>query len=136
MLRGYLAFLDIASCSRRGALRVSNGDLPLERQFALGGIGTIHGYAFKEVERHRMSLMNAEYRLQPFRGAAATATCWRCSASTMPGRISGPLDGSTTDWLTGLGGGVSVASIRVEFGFRANDIPQSRQILVRFGPTF
>ena len=52
------------------------------------------------------------------------------------GRISGPLNGSTTDWLNGLGVGLSVSSIRVEFGFRANDIPQSRQILIRLGPTF
>jgi outer membrane translocation and assembly module TamA len=52
------------------------------------------------------------------------------------GKITGPIDGSRSDWLQGIGFGVSVASIRVEFGFRADDIPNSRQILVRLGPTF
>ena len=39
-------------------------------------------------------------------------------------------------WLRGLGAGVGAGALRVEFGFRANDIPRSRQILVRFSPTF
>ena len=68
-LRGYLAFSD-GSCSRGGQLfGMSNGDLPLERQFALGGIGTIHGYAFKEVSGTGMALMNGEYRVRLIRGS-------------------------------------------------------------------
>ena len=39
-------------------------------------------------------------------------------------------------WLSGVGAGFGAAGVRVEFGFRANDIPESRQILVRFSPTF
>jgi hypothetical protein len=31
---------------------------------------------------------------------------------------------------------VSLWGLRIDFGFRANDIPESRQVLVRLGPTF
>ena len=63
-IRGYLAFSDRQLFSGRAIVGLSNGDLPLERQFSLGGIGTIHGYAFKEVSGTGMALMNGEYRVR------------------------------------------------------------------------
>jgi hypothetical protein len=135
-VRGYLAFSDRQLFSSRALFGFSDGDLPIERQFSLGGIGTIHGYGFKEVSGTGMSLFNAEYRVRLLRGGRRDGDMLAVFGFYDSGRISGPLNGSTTDWLNGLGVGISVASIRVEFGFRANDIPQSRQILVRLGPTF
>jgi outer membrane protein assembly factor BamA len=134
--RGYLAFSDRQLFSGRATFGLSNGDLPLERQFSLGGIGTIHGYAFKEVSGTGMALMNGEYRVRLVRGSRGDHDMLAVFGFYDAGRISGPIDGTSTDWLTGVGGGVSIWSIRVEFGFRTNAIPQSRQILVRFGPTF
>ncbi|MGQ9609915.1 MAG: carbohydrate-binding family 9-like protein [bacterium] len=42
---------------------VSDCELPLQRKFYLGGIGTLRGYPFKEFEGDKMALINAEYWL-------------------------------------------------------------------------
>ena len=47
------------------------------------------------------------------------------------GRVTSPVSPSHADWLRGVGVGLGAGGLRVEFGFRANDIPDSRQILVR-----
>jgi outer membrane protein assembly factor BamA len=52
------------------------------------------------------------------------------------GRIYDPAPGSRTDWLHGVGVGLQTGPLRVEFGFRLDDIPESRQVLVRLGSTF
>jgi outer membrane protein assembly factor BamA len=122
----------------RALLGFSGGTLPIERRFALGGIGSVHGYAFKESIGEQMALFNAEYRLEITRG-------WRGEskhgilaliAFYDAGRIRDPVEGSRSDWLLGTGLGLQSGPVRVEFGFRADDIPDSRQILVRFSPTF
>jgi outer membrane protein assembly factor BamA len=135
-LRGYLAISDRHLVSARGLFGVAGGTLPLERQFSLGGIGTVHGYSFKEASGTGMALMNAEYRIRLVRGNRRDQDLLAVFAFYDAGRITDPFEGSSTDWLTGTGGGVSFGAIRVEFGFRTNDIPGSRQILVRLGPTF
>ena len=83
-----------------------------------------------------MALLNAEYRVNSFEARAAIATARTSSGSTT--RDASPVrsTASSTDWLRGVGVGVGGGGVRVEFGFRANDIPHSRQILVRFSPTF
>lgn len=48
---------------------VSNCELPLQRKFYLGGIGTLRGYPFKEFEGDKMALINAEYWLTIGHGA-------------------------------------------------------------------
>jgi outer membrane protein assembly factor BamA len=134
--RGYLSFSRRQLWSARSILGFSDGTLPLERRFAIGGIGTVHGYRFKEASGDGMALFNTEYRVdltpRPRGGNALLSV----HAFYDLGKITGPFDGSRTDWLQGIGVGVSLASVRVEFGFRADDIPRSRQILVRLGPTF
>ena len=69
------------------------------------------------------------------RATAAAARCGRCSSSTRDESTSrsGVFD---AEWLNGIGAGLQAGPFRVEFGYRLNDIPQSRQILVRLGPTF
>ena len=133
--RGHLAMPVRSTLSLRGLFGFSNGTLPAERMFAIGGIGSVHGYSFKEASGTGMALFNAEYRvdLTPSRGDAA-----RDSASVFLFYDAGKVTGSTASsrWLRGVGVGVGAAGVRVEFGFRANDIPKSRQILVRFSPTF
>jgi outer membrane protein assembly factor BamA len=134
--RGYLAFTDRQLLSARALLGFSGGVLPIERQFALGGIGSVHGYGFKEAQGTGIALFNAEYRVRligrPHRENDGIAVLGFYDL----GRITGPLNGSRTDWLQGTGVGVSLWGLRIDFGFRANDIPESRQVLVRLGPTF
>ena len=133
--RGYLPITSRTQLSLRGLFGFSNGTLPIERRFSLGGIGSVHGYTFKEVSGAGMTLLNAEYRVNLWdairhRDAAHVFVFYDA------GRVTSPVPPSTRNWLRGVGVGLGGAGLRVEFGFRANDIPDSRQILVRYSPIF
>ena len=82
-----------------------------------------------------MALINAEYRLDltPSRGEG-TRDAVNLFVFYDAGRVTGPA--APQAWLRGVGFGIGAAGLRLEFGFRANDIPDSRQILLRFSPTF
>ena len=133
--RGYIPLPSRTLLALRGLFGVSRGELPVERLFGLGGIGSVHGYAFKEVAGTRMALLNAEYRIGLTPSAQGRE---RDGASIFAfydaGRVGGP--DAPRRWLNGVGFGVGAGGLRLEFGFRADDIPGSRQILVRFAPTF
>ena len=133
--RGYIPVTSHMQLSLRGLFGFSNGTLPIERRFALGGIGSVHGYSFKEASGAGMTLLNAEYRLN-FAGTGRDRDPAHVFAFYDAGRVASPVSPSTSDWLRGVGVGLGGGGLRVEFGFRANDIPQSRQILVRYSPTF
>jgi hypothetical protein len=45
----------------RFRIGTSEGALPLQKSFEMGGLGTVQGYAFKEDQGNRMLLMNAEF---------------------------------------------------------------------------
>ena len=129
--RGYVATTSRTLLSLRGLFGFSNGTLPVERLFAVGGIGSVHGYRFKEASGTGMTLLNAEYRVNL---SSARRDAPNVFAFYDAGRVT---NGTTNGvWLRGVGAGFGGAGVRVEFGFRANDIPRSRQILVRFSPTF
>jgi Omp85 superfamily domain/Surface antigen variable number repeat len=134
-LRGYLAFSDRQLLAMRGIVGGSNGDLPIERRFALGGIGTVHGYRFKEESGTGMTLVNAEYRVR-LAGRGREDSAFSVFGFYDAGHVTGPLNGSTGDWLQGIGFGFGIPGLRLEFGYRAKDIPSSLQVLVRLGPTF
>jgi outer membrane protein assembly factor BamA len=116
----------------------SKGTLPVERQFAIGGIGSVHGYSFKEAVGEGMTLTNLEYGLnltEDWRHDNDFGSL-RLFLFLDAGRVHDPIGASTTEWLRGTGIGVQTGPLRVEFGFRLDDIPDSRQILVRLAPTF
>lgn len=128
--RGYAQF-GAHGFRLRALTGVSSGLLPPQRQFALGGIGSVHGYSFKEAAGEGMFLFNAEYRLGSRSPGGA-----RLVGFFDAGRVWDPLAGSRDDWLKGIGGGFEIGEFRVEFGYRLDDIPKSLQVLLRFGPTF
>jgi hypothetical protein len=107
-----------------------SGTLPPQRLFAIGGIGSVHGYGFKEAAGERMLLLNAEFRQRFGRSGVAGL------AFVDAARVFRPVDGSTGDWLRGAGVGIELGSARVEFGWRVDDIPESLQILFRLGPSW
>jgi Omp85 superfamily domain/Surface antigen variable number repeat len=111
----------------------SSGVLPPQRQFALGGIGSVHGYSFKEAAGgDGMFLFNAEYRLgSSGPNGARLVGFFDAGRVWLPDGVAG-----REDWLKGIGGGFEIGEFRVEFGWRLDDIPSSLQVLVRFGPTF
>jgi hypothetical protein len=128
--RAWIETAPTRTISGRALAGFSDGTLPPQRVFAIGGIGTVHGYSFKEAAGEGMLLFNGEFRQRfgrsPFAGLAFIDS----------GRVYRPLPGSTTDWLTGLGVGLELGGARVELGWRLDDIPSSLQVLFRLSPTF
>jgi hypothetical protein len=84
-----------------------------------------------------MALFNAEYRLDLLgHWDEPSGGILRALLFFDAGQVQEPVGTSRTDWLHGIGVGLQTGPGRVEFGFRLDDIPESRQILVRLGPTF
>jgi len=109
----------------------STGTLPPQRLFALGGIGSVHGYGFKESVGERMVLLNGEFQ-QRFGRSGLSGLVFIDA-----GRVMRPVAGSREDWLKGVGVGLGFgSSARLEFGWRLEDIPRSLQVLFRLTPTF
>ena len=110
---------------------LSSGVLPDQRVPALGGVGTVRGYGFKEASGDGMLLFNSEVR-QRF-GRSSFAGLVFVDA----GRVFEPHLGSRDDWMAGLGVGLEIGDgARVEFGWRLADIPSSLQVLFRLRPAF
>ena len=115
----------------------SGGSLPPQRQFAIGGIGSVHGYEFKEAVGDSLALLNLEYALG-----------WRNSFQVLgffdAGRVTrrqgaGRTLGSRPEdppWLNGVGFGIAAGGIRLDFGYKLDAVPGSFQVLLRFGRTF
>jgi surface antigen-like variable number repeat protein len=105
----------------------SDGVLPPQRIFSVGGIGSVHGYDFKAQSGDRMALLNLEYEIG-WRGGLKGVGFFDV------GRASPP--GADAPWLKGVGWGVGVGDLRVDFGYRLDDVPSSLQVLLRFSRSF
>ena len=116
----------------------SGGSLPPQRRFAIGGVGSVHGYAFKERVGDTLALLNLEYALG-----------WRSVFEVLgffdAGRVtsrqnagSRPLDlqAEPAHWLNGVGFGVALGGARIDFGYKLDAVPSSLQVLLRLGRTF
>ena len=112
----------------------SGGVLPPQRQFAIGGIGSVHGYDFKESVGDTMALVNLEYavgwhqgpQLIGFLDAGRTT---RRATEFVPDSISDP-------WLKGIGWGIGLGGFRIDFGYKLAKESGPVQVLLRFGRTF
>lgn len=112
----------------------SQGVLPPQRAFAIGGIGSVHGYDFKESVGDTMALMNFEYavgwrsgpQLLGFLDAGRTT---RRLATVSPATTDG-------EWLKGVGWGIGLGTFRIDFGYKLAKESGPVQVLLRFGRTF
>jgi hypothetical protein len=110
----------------------SGGRLPLQRQFSVGGIGSVRGYRFKEATGDRLLLLNGEVRQQFTRRNGLAGLVFLDA-----GRVYRPHPGSADNWMRGVGVGLEFGDgPRLEFGWRLDDIPRSLQVLFRLRPTF
>lgn len=129
--RGWLQLSPGRMLSARMMSGWTSGEAPPQRVFALGGIGSVHGYGFKEAAGGRMVLLNGEVS-QRFGRSGLSGLVFLDA-----GRVFEPLPGTTDGWLTGVGVGLGFGDTsRVEFGWRLNDIPDSLQVLFRLRPSF
>jgi hypothetical protein len=115
------------SLALRGLGGWSDGILPPQRQFAIGGVGSVHGYPFDDQIGANLVLMNAEYFLG-----------WRGGLHAIGFFDVGRAEpaGATAEWLKGVGFGVGLDEFRVDFGYRLDAVPSSLQVLVRIGRRF
>jgi outer membrane protein insertion porin family len=115
------------SLALRGLGGWSDGILPPQRQFAIGGVGSVHGYPFNEQIGANLVLLNAEYFLG-----------WRGGLHAIGffdvGRVEPAA--ATAEWLKGVGFGIGLDEFRVDFGYRLDAVPSSLQVLVRIGRRF
>jgi surface antigen-like variable number repeat protein len=111
----------------RGIVGWSDGALPPQRIFSVGGIGSVHGYDFKAESGTSMALLNLEYELG-----------WRNGLKAVGFFDVGRAAPAGTDppWLKGVGFGIAVSELRVDFGYRLDDVPSSLQVLLRFTRSF
>jgi hemolysin activation/secretion protein len=108
----------------------SDGELPVQRELALGGFGSVRGYQFKEARGREMALLNVEYGIMLFRHG-------RLLALADTGRVFKPFEGSKDTWLNGIGVGWEFNDdLRIECGWRVDAIPRSLQVVVRLAPPF
>jgi hypothetical protein len=101
----------------------SGGVLPPQRLFAIGGIGSVHGYEFKEAVGDGLTLLNLEYELG-----------WRGGLKAIGFFDAGQVAGAP--WMKGVGWGIGVGDVRIDVGYRADAIPSSLHVLLRFNRTF
>jgi len=111
----------------------SQGVLPPQRQFAIGGIGSVHGYPFKASVGDTVALINLVYAVGWRSGPQLLAflDAGRTTNDRSPPPSPGP-----SQWLKGAGWGVGFGGVRVDFGYKLTASPGPVQVLVRFGTTF
>ena len=107
----------------------SEGLLPPQRQFAVGGIGSVHGYEFKESVGDTIALVNLEYAVGWRHGLRAIGF-YDMGRTTSALRPDSP-------WLKGVGFGFGIAMpFASTSDTRSTRFPSSLQVLLRFGRTF
>jgi len=130
----------------------STGDLPRQKLFYLGGIGTMRGYGFKSMEGNRVILGNIEYKFDPY-GLLAGPPSWlledfnlilfadvgyawyNCENSNFTKFFNGV---ELEDLKTAVGVGLSDKDdeIRINFAWRTDKKGESVQVYLRINQTF
>ena len=123
------------SIAARALLGWSDGDLPLEREFALGGLGSVRGHPFKASAGTGMSLFNAEYALHLDAGHERLDDAFKLLLLYDAGRVRNPLRGSD-EWMNGFGFGVQTGPLRFEWAWDVEHSPKSGQFFLRLGRGF
>jgi hypothetical protein len=115
----------------------SGGSLPPHRRFAIGGIGSVHGYAFKENVGDTLALLNLEYALG-WRSVFQVLGFFDAGRVGQRQNAGRPIDlqAEPAHWLNGIGFGIALGGARLDFGYKLDAVPSSLQVLLRLGRTF
>lgn len=112
----------------------SDGVLPPQRMFAIGGIGSVHGYDFKAATGDSLALINLEYEVGWRGGPSLVAFLDAGRVTSRP--APSVIPGADAPWMKGIGWGIGLGAMRIDFGYKLDTLPSSPQVLVRFGRTF
>ena len=112
----------------------SQGVLPPQRTFAIGGIGSVHGYDFKESVGDTLALMNFEYALGWRSGPQLVGFLDAGRTTSRLAKAASPTVDSP--WLKGIGWGIGLGTFRIDFGYKLAKDSGPVQVLLRFGRTF
>lgn len=123
------------SIAARGLFGWSDGDVPLERQFAVGGLGSVRGHPFKASAGSGMTLFNAEYALDLEGTHVGQDGGLKLLLMFDAGQVRDPFRGSN-DWMKGLGFGVQTGPLRFEWAWDTERGPGSGQFFLRLGRGF
>jgi len=112
----------------RGLVGIGTGEVPPQRRFALGGIGTLRGYAIKQFEGDRAVLTTAEYWLYP-------RSPWPGLVFFYDGGTAWDRDRPHPGWKSDVGAGIDWPGggrgyLRVDVGFALNREPSARRAYV------
>jgi hypothetical protein len=119
----------------RGLFGWSDGELPLERQFAVGGLGSVRGHDFKGAAGSGMTLVNAEYSLNVAGSPVDAHGSLKMLLLFDAGRVREPVRG-TDDWMNGLGVGLQTGPLRFEWGWDLERSPKYGRFYMRLGRGF
>jgi outer membrane protein insertion porin family len=119
----------------RGLFGWSDGELPLERQFAVGGLGSVRGHDFKGAAGSGMTLVNAEYSLNVAGSPVDAHGSLKMLLLFDAGRVREPVRG-TDDWINGLGVGLQTGPLRFEWGWDLERSPKYGRFYMRLGRGF
>jgi len=117
----------------------SQGVLPPQREFAIGGIGSIHGYDFKASVGDTMALINLEYAVGWRNGAQLIGflDAGRTTSRRAQPTSTTTTTGSDAPWLKGIGWGIGIGDgFRIDFGYKLAADSGPVQVLLRFARTF
>ena len=112
----------------RGLVGIGTGEVPPQRRFALGGMGTLRGYAIKQFEGDRAVLTTAEYWLYP-------RSPWPGLVFFYDGGTAWDRDRPHPGWKSDVGAGIDWPGggrgyLRVDVGFALNREPSARRAYV------
>ncbi len=115
----------------RGTYGGSDGYLPINRQYYLGGLGTLLGYKHKEYNGNRFWMTNAEYRISPPGSLFAFSILWNA------GQITSNPSFDSTEVKQDFGFGVYLLeNVKVSLTKRLDRRGEDVQVYVQIGDSF
>ncbi|GAB5519731.1 MAG: hypothetical protein RhofKO_19820 [Rhodothermales bacterium] len=143
-VRAYLPMTRYSTLSVRIRGGVATGNVPLQKQFTIGGVGTVRAYPQNSFVGTRMGLLNAEYALEDvelFDDIFDDLQVFGFFDAGWTNRFAGTDTFDFGDLITGVGGGVSFweRAVRLELAFPLRDVNglgREPTLWVRLIPTF
>ncbi|MEM6646022.1 MAG: BamA/TamA family outer membrane protein [Bacteroidota bacterium] len=143
-VRAYLPMTRYSTLSVRVRGGVATGNVPLQKQFTIGGVGTVRAYPQNSFLGTRVGLFNAEYAIEDVElldDLLDDLQVFGFFDAGWTNRFAGTDTFDVNDLITGAGAGVSFWDrvVRLELAFPLRDINglgREPTLWLRLNPTF